>query len=352
MRSPPAPARADGSVPWRRRLGVVLPARGLGWLLKHSPWVTRLGLPLGVSLGVHIAIAALLIASAWSFREGLAGGRALSELVISLPAPGPPPAPAKGDQLSPAAPAPAAPLVPRLTGLASPDVAPAPVLRSSTLEAPGLGDFLKRQDDGAIGATFAGMGARKAQSIVYVVDASGAMVSSLQFVLAELDRSVSSLSSSQKFQVVLFRDEGGGKVHEVFAAPGVGQRLAPATPTNKAALGRWLKSIAPGGRSNPLDGLRRGLEFQPDAIFLLSRSIRRSGGELEGASGSVWGRGREQILAELDRLNPRRGAGRRVAIKCIQFLEEDPTGTMQAIGTEHGDGPGSYSVLTLKALGR
>jgi len=57
-------------------------------------------------------------------------------------------------------------------------------------------------------------------------------------------------------------------------------------------------------------------------------------------------------MAELDRLNPRGLNGqRRATIKAIQFLEEDPTGTMQAIGEEHGDGPGSYTVLTLRALG-
>jgi hypothetical protein len=95
--------------------------------------------------------------------------------------------------------------------------------------------------------------------------------------------------------------------------------------------------------------LRRGIEFDPDAIFLLSRSIRRSSGDREG----VWGRGPHETLAELDRLNPRNPiTGRRaVVVKAIQFLEEDPTGTMQNIGTEHGDGPGSYAVLTLQALG-
>ena len=40
-----------------------------------------------------------------------------------------------------------------------------------------------------------------------------------------------------------------------------------------------------------------------------------------------------------------------VVIKAIQFVEEDPTGTMQLIGTEHGDGPGSYRVLSVQDLG-
>src|ERR1043165_8588402 len=125
----------------------------------------------------------------------------------------------------------------------------------------------------------------------------------------------------------------------------------------------------PVGRSNPLDGLRLALRLQPDAVFLLSRSIRRSGGgtgdgtgaAAVGASvgggsgggggdgrgaaaigdsvGGVWGRGKAEIMAELDKLNPKRGEQRRVVIKAIQFLEEDPTGPMPAVGDEHRDGP-------------
>lgn len=220
---------------------------------------------------------------------------------------------------------------------------------------------MRSQDESAIqGATFAGMGAKRAGSVVYVVDASGAMITSLKFVLAELERSVRNLSSAQKFQVVLFRDRGGTVMYDIFSPRGDPTRLVPATPANKAALREWLSTITPVGRSNPLDGLKRGLKFECDAIFLLSRSIRRSGGASgdgtgpaaigESASG-VWGRGTAEIMAELDKLNPARGELRRTVIKAIQFLEEDPTGTMQAIGDLHGDGPGSYSVVTLQMLG-
>lgn len=235
-----------------------------------------------------------------------------------------------------------------------------PTLRSAGGDAAVPTELLRSQDDTYMGgATFAGMGTRRASSVVYVVDASGAMVTSLKFVLAELERSVRNLSAAQQFQVVLFRDRaagGGATAYEVFTPPGVPAdraRLIHATPANKAALSQWLKQVHPTGRSNPIDGLRRGLAFEPDAIFLLSRSIRRSGGQLSSEpAGGVWGQPTSVTLAELDRLNPRsRITGeRRVVIKAIQFLEEDPSGTMQAIGSEHGDGPGSYSVLTLQAL--
>ena len=116
--------------------------------------------------------------------------------------------------------------------------------------------------------------------------------------------------------------------------------------------GRWTKPSAPRGS--------RASKYPCQTIFLLSRSIRRSGGAagdgtgvaaIGESAGGVWGRGTAEIMAELDKLNPVRGTQRRVVIKALQFLEEDPTGTMQAIGEQHGDGPGSYSVVSLQMLG-
>lgn len=333
-----------------------MPARSLLRLL-------RLGLPFGASVVAHGAIAAFLIYSAWSIRPGGEPGRARSEVMITVPTPTTETVQPAAAEVQAARPIePEAP-PPTLQGLATPSLSAPPVLRSGIVEATNPGELLRAQDDSAIqGATFAGMGAKRAASVVYVVDASGAMVTSLKFVLAELERSVRNLSSAQRFQVVLFRERGaGGPLYETFALDGRNAGLIPATPANKAAFREWLKGITPVGRSNPLDGLKRGIGLGPDVIFLLTRSIRRSGGASgdgtgpaaigEGAGG-VWGRGTAEIMAELDRLNPVRGkSGRRVVIKALQFLEEDPTGTMQAIGDTHGDGPGSYSVVTLQALG-
>jgi hypothetical protein len=307
---------------------------------------------MSVSIAAHVALGLFLALSAWTFRGEIRGGKARSEVVIALPAP--PPQTREQTEAGDSSPAPVARLdapPPTISGLATREAAPPPMLRSSGAEVPAAADLLKRENDSGIGATFAGLGARQATRIVYVVDASGAMVSSLKFVLAEVDRSVRSLSSGQKFQVVLFRDRPGaeGGPYEVFSPEGGRAKLVAATPRNKAELSGWLRTITPLGKSNPLDGLKRGLEFEPDAIFLLSRSIRRSGSEV-----GVWGgRSAAETVAELDRLNPREGrSGRRpVVIKAIQFLEEDPTGTMQKIGNDHGDGPGSYAVLTLQALG-
>lgn len=174
---------------------------------------------------------------------------------------------------------------------------------------------------------FAGLGASDAQSVVYVVDGSGPMVSSLPIVLEEVLRSVSRLGPSQKFGVVIFRrGRGPGPGYEWFTPA-----LIRATPDAVQRLAAWLREIEPQGRSNPLDGLRAAFSMEPDAIFLLSRSIERSGG-------GVWELGLESTMRELDRLNPAHPvAGTRpVVIKTIQFLDEDPTGVMQAIARVHG----------------
>ena len=217
----------------------------------------------------------------------------------------------------------------------------------------GVGALLGGRTGGASGVSFAGLRTKRAQRVVYVVDGSGAMVTSLPFVLEELVRSVDRLGGGQRFAVVLFRnrppvkgDDPGGR-YDVFAA-GDGSMLE-ANEQSKRALRLWASRLEPRGMSNPSDGLRRALSFEPDAVFLLARSIRRSG------PSAGWGVGREEILAELEEANARiAGSEARAAvIKTIQFLDEDPTGTMQAIGHAHGSwaGEDGYTLLTLSALG-
>lgn len=192
-------------------------------------------------------------------------------------------------------------------------------------------------------ALFAGVRAKGASRIVYAVDASGAMASSLPFVLDEVMRSVNRLAPSQKFQVVLFREspDGSGSLGPLIFA----STLVPATDENRSKLAAWLHSAQPAGRSNPLSGLEPALSYEPDLIFLLTRSIKRSGPQAD------WGPGNRAVLQRLEQLNPRdtRNA-RRVVIKTIQFLDADPTGLLQAIADSHGDGSGSSRTLKLEDL--
>jgi hypothetical protein len=186
----------------------------------------------------------------------------------------------------------------------------------------------------------------RAKRIVYVMDGSAAMVTTLPFIEDELVRSVARLTSSQSFQVVVFRDPPESRSGKPLPAL---ERFSPQglTPANAAArqqVGTWIQGIRPLGSSVPLDGLREALDLHPDLIFLLTCSIQRS-------QAGTWGQGNAATLAALDKLNPPDSYGRRpTVIKAVQLLADDPTGLLQAIAAIHGDGPGSYRVLTLEEL--
>lgn len=353
--------------------------------------VRRMIVPSIVSAAVHAAVLVVVVVYAWSAPNGPELGPVFE---ISFDAPAAvPDAPrdrpdeqtsaitgGTGDVPGPIAADAGVPDPPRLVGLSSGSGTDLPRLESAAGR--GRLPVLERTDEPLRGpATFAGLRAERAVSVVYVVDASGAMVSSFSFVIPELERSIARLSPLQRFQVVLFRDRpdiGGRALYDQYTPPTRRDgELMRATATNKAAVSAWLARVQPMGRSNPLDGLVRALDLEPDAVFLLSRSIKRSvpgreatleGGRLADPAAEtdqpggvaqpdmtarLWGRGKDAILAELDRLNPVIDVPtgrRRVQIKTIQFIEDDPSGILQAIAELHGDG--DYRVLTLEDLGR
>lgn len=195
-------------------------------------------------------------------------------------------------------------------------------------------------------AGFAGVNVRKATRIVYAVDVSGAMAACLDSVLLELRRSIGRLDPDQRFQIVFFRQELNGEQRAVAIDDSSGRgMLLNASAENKRRVDQLLRSARPLGRSAPLAGLQRSLEFAPDVVFLLTSNIRRSD---QGAGADA------KILRALDDLNPiSRVSGRRpVVIKTLQFVEDDPTGLMQAIAAAHGDGPGSYVQLKVSDIER
>lgn len=197
--------------------------------------------------------------------------------------------------------------------------------------------------------SFAGVSAQAARRVVYVVDASGSMVSSYAFVRARLAQSIARLSPTQYFQVILVRGlpEGGSDVQMLPTGDRSDPLLRALPSTRESAIAR-LRDVVVSGRSDPIAGLERALtiEPRPDVVFFLARGFQRSGPNTE------WGQGVDSTLASLDRLNPRsrRTGLRPVVIKTIQFLEDDPTGLMSAIADAHGDGPGSFRVLSLDDL--
>lgn len=216
---------------------------------------------------------------------------------------------------------------------ATPAPAPPPDLSATLAGAP----TLTALPGASPSLTFAGLDADSeiASSVVYVVDTSGPMVSSLPWVIAELRRSAASLLPTQQFTVVFFSDRGGSAPVTRTFSP----KLVDASPRQLGRLDSFLNTADADGRSSPLAGLREALRLRPRVVFLLCRAIPRT-------NGNQWDAGRDAILRELDTLNPADAAtGKRsTSIKVIQFLEPDPTGLLQDIALAHG-GPSPAAAL-------
>jgi hypothetical protein len=186
-------------------------------------------------------------------------------------------------------------------------------------------------------ATFVGLTTSNARRIVYVIDASGSLIASLQVVVQELGRSLDALTPRQEFSIIFFQQD------RALAVP-PGTRLLAATARQKLDALGWIdRNIVPNGNSNPLPALEAALRLKPDVIFLLSDNITGAGQyEVD----------QRDVLALLDRLNPldSRTGRRATQINCIQFLDPDPLNTLAAIAREHG-GPEGFKFLDRAELG-
>lgn len=309
-------------------------------------WLS-LGAALVLSIGVHAIALAVVASVVWRIAlPGLPDTKEEPDVadvfLVTAPPPPPPPPPVvaqarppeKKPVASPEAVEKAAPVRAPVATTAAPVAVPAPRLATpvqpaSPQPAPARAS-LPSAAPAPIGVAFAGLSAERARSVVYVVDTSGQMVTTLPLVLAELRRSVAGLVPPQRFGVVLFSEPPGAQSGTPTARAFAGE-LVDAGPKEQARLRTWLAAAQAGGRSNVIEGLRAAMALEPQVIFLLSRAIVRTGG-------GQWELGVERTLAELDRLNPIDPAtGRRgTVIKTIQFLEDDPTGLMQAIAARHG----------------
>lgn len=327
------------------------PGRLRGWMRASAPWAA--------SLAVHGVV------------FGLAAG-----IAVDL---GPPRRPSAGvavsfsDATTPAPPAATPPVVPEhqptpanaptleepptasLTGvelrpIAAPipgDLIVAPVLEP--VLAPADARVPESAANDAVGmpapALFGARGDAPASRIVYVLDASGSLVAQLPTIVAEISSSIDALAAKQWFQVVVFRGHG------FEMAPGLGERMLPASRANRDAVLRWLRGVKAERRSDPLPALERALALRPDIVFLVSKGI----GDASAPASDLEAQ-RSRILARLERLNPVRQQlashlpPREVTIKVIQFFDADPTGALRAIAEAHG-GRNGHTFISRKDLG-
>ncbi len=120
---------------------------------------------------------------------------------------------------------------------------------------------------GEKGPEFFGVGqsARGARKIVYVVDRSGSMIDTFDFVRQELKRSISSLRRSQKFHVIFFN------AREPLESPP--KRLVSAIEAYTGPFFEFLDKVVPTGGTKPEAAIRRALALKPDLVYLLSDGI-------------------------------------------------------------------------------
>lgn len=305
----------------------------------HGASRGRVWLPWAISALVHAVVITVGFFAVWTV--GPSGAQERTEIVVSFDNPGPAPlaavsAPVRSEEAArptganvALAPIPAGgPVEPvAVARRAAEEAAGAAARISDPLAAPAREVQEQRR---LPEVRFAGLGASNAQDIVYVVDASGSMISMFPVVLEYVQRSVSRLARTQRFQVIFYGPE------EYVAAPHPGDvqeglratRLVRATPENIQTVMAWARGIMPGGRSNPVRALQTALSLQPQAIFVLSNSVTGLG---------QWEVDKGTLLKQIDQMNPADAKGlRATVIKTIQFLDEDPEGVLKKIGEIHG----------------
>ncbi len=145
----------------------------------------------------------------------------------------------------------------------------------------GIGDGAGRGGGGGFGRGFGtGSGIGKAgvwnvkasgETFAYVVDFSGSIIVAVDELKRELKRSIGKLTSKQLFAVFIFYSTGDQSHH--FRTEAFAPRLLPATPDVKRKFFDWIDRRQPRGRTAPLQAMRRALALKPDAVFFFSDGV-------------------------------------------------------------------------------
>lgn len=171
--------------------------------------------------------------------------------------------------------------------------------------------------------------AAEGTKFIYIVDSSGSMeepargergVTRWTRAISELNKSLSKLKPHQSFYIYFFSDETV-RLYETdprrTGRMGIAARgLQPATTATKSKAQKWIRTILPGGMTNPEMALQHALSLQPDAIFLLTD------GEFEDA---------DELMARINKHNIHK-----VVIHTIAFDNDAGGGVLQEIAKQNG----------------
>jgi len=149
--------------------------------------------------------------------------------------------------------------------------------------------------------------------IAYIVDRSGSMTDSIDFVKRELKRSIGSLDANAEFHVIFY--SSGAPVEMA------SRRLVRATDNNKTMAAEFIDGVVPMGETDPSKALERAFAVGADTIYLLTD------GEFDRA-----------IIDLVKRLN----ATGKAKVYTIGFLYSDKSDILKTIATENG---GKYKFI-------
>jgi hypothetical protein len=199
-------------------------------------------------------------------------------------------------------------------------------------------EFARREQETEV--QFMGLDAVAAKRIVYVVDASGSMLTLLTSAIEEIERSLRKLHPKQEFGIIFYQ-------HDIVISVPPRSSLSQANATNISRAMEWIntsgKVIGTGG-SNPIHAMKKAIKLKPDVIYLLSLEISGNGQDEIPADELL------NVLNRLNRPHPSNGV-RPIQIKCIQYWAEKPDPLMQKIAEIHG-GDDGYTLIERGRVGR
>lgn len=262
----------------------------------HNPvlrWAMHLGLPMGVSLGLHLSLVCTLAFTAWHVVEPREYATGEFEVGVAEAPPGP------ADSLDwpeqaimpiggAAIPEPAAFDASAFSSVRDLKIEPAanPGLGGDESGGFGVGGLGRGgligtgggagEDGGAAygsgfgsGGGLGGAGVwglhASGRTFCYVVDFSGSIIVVVDDLKRELKRSIGRLSPAQSFNVFVFYSTQQRWVTDSFASD-----MQPARADVKRQFFAWIDQKRPTGGTDPVPGVKRALRMQPDVIFLFS----------------------------------------------------------------------------------
>jgi len=155
--------------------------------------------------------------------------------------------------------------------------------------------------------------------IVYVVDRSGSMADSMDFVKYMMKRSIGELPEEFEFDVIFF---SSGPPVEMPT-----RRLISPTERNKQLALKFIDGVTVQGKSDPSEALRRAFDLKPELIYLLSRG---------------------QFDPKIVDLTKQLNARNMVAIHAITFIHNDGEKVLKQVAAENSGAYKFFSAADLK----